>query len=393
MENQGLQVRCPKENVFLIDWFTVTLHDTYVDEVQRILGLNHVIWTTKTSFINGYPMDTSFSNIHIRWGADNPLFYSDGYDKSGTFRTADQKARVDMGISLDMSGQGCRSFEEFSSVSWFDFFTELYRLGRISVTRMDLAYDDHEGLLNIWRMKLDVEDRNYLSKAKKSRIIWSDDQEKDIRGLTIQIGSQTSDVLIRIYDKAAERGFTDRHWVRVELQLRKERASEALRLLFRREDVGRVVSGILRNYLLFVTPVSTDTNKSRWPVAEYWQRVLEGMEKLRVWIAPGEPYNFSKSEEHMIFQYGQWLVAYAQIHNGRIDGLLDQAQRRNLELKPKYQAAVQQELLRSKQIKERKDQLAEDLGFNLDSAEWWQDYQSNFVDLLVDHVDDPDFPF
>ena len=112
MENSCLPVlKTPNENVFLIDWLTVVFHGCYVDEVQRILGLeSHKIpWETKSSFINGYPQDTFFDHIHIRWGADDPSFYKDSFDK-----TAEQKARNDMGICLDMSGQGCRAFEEFS---------------------------------------------------------------------------------------------------------------------------------------------------------------------------------------------------------------------------------------------------------------------------------------
>ena len=89
MENSCLPVlKTPNENVFLIDWLTVVFHGCYVDEVQRILGLeSHKIpWETKSSFINGYPQDTFFDHIHIRWGADDPSFYKDSFDK-----TAEQK--------------------------------------------------------------------------------------------------------------------------------------------------------------------------------------------------------------------------------------------------------------------------------------------------------------
>ena len=53
-------------------------------------------------------------------------------------------------------------------------------------------------------------------------------------GISGQIGSPKSKILVRIYDKAAERGFTDgRHWVRVELQLRDKRAGEFLKIPMR----------------------------------------------------------------------------------------------------------------------------------------------------------------
>ena len=389
MENHLLPIVRNLENVFLIDWLTVTFHGCQVDEVQSILGLTNVDFTSSSSFINGYPMDTSFSNIHIRWGADDPRFYRDSYDKNGNFHSAASKARPDMGICLDMSGQGCRSFEEFSEFSWFELLERIFRYGgKFSVTRLDLAYDDHSGLLNIWQMKRDIEDRNYISKSKKSLIIWSDDQEKDIQGLTLQIGSKSSPVLIRIYDKAAERGYgKERHWIRVELQLRDDRAHEALKLLFQRESVGIVASGIIRNYCCFVTPTS-DTNRSRWPIAEYWQRVLEGMEKLRVWVAPGEEYNFSKTENHMVHQYGQILQAYQMIH-GEIHSLLDRSRSAHPVLKPKYSSVVEAELLKQKISRDQVQAQMKEWGF-ADRDDFFRYTQANFAELLQE---DPNLPW
>lgn len=314
MENHDLPIVRNLENVFLIDWFEVTLHGCHVDEVQRILGLTHVEWETVHSFQNGYPVITRFGHISIRWGADDERFYTDSF-KDGIFRSAASKVRQDMGISLAMSGQGCREFEEFSGLSWFELLENIFRFGgRVHFTRLDLAYDDHSGLLDISHMRRDVEDRNYRGKAKKATVIWSDDQMNDIQGTTLQIGSKSSPVLIRIYDKAAERGYgRERHWIRVELQLRDDRAHEAAKLLFQRESIGIVASGIIRNYCCFVVPTA-DSNKSRWPVAEYWLRVLEGMEKIRVWCSPGTEYNLMKMKNHLVYQYGQSLIAIPGWH-------------------------------------------------------------------------------
>lgn len=389
LENCNLPIVRNLENVFLIDWLTVVFHGVHVDDVQSLLGLPSVDWQTKSSFINGYPMDTFFSNIHIRWGADDPAFYKDTYDKNGGFHSASSKVRSDMGICLDMSGQACRSFEEFSDISWYDLIDRIFKFGgRVNVTRLDLAYDDHSGLLNIYRLRRDVEDRNYISKSKKSMIIWSDDQSTDVIGHTLQIGSKSSPVLIRIYDKAAERGYgSERHWIRVELQLRNDRSMEALKHLWVQESVGVVASGIIRNYCSFVTP-SFDSNRSRWPVAEYWLRVLEGMEKIRVWVSPGEPYNFSKSENHLVHQYGQMLQAYVMIH-GNISSLVDRARSAHPDLKPKYRSAVEAERLRVKIACDQAAAQMKEWGF--DTADDWRIYaQTNFSQLFSD---DPNFPW
>ena len=378
MENPNLPIVRNLDNCFLIDWLTVTFHGLQTWDVKQILDLKTVPWQVKHSFINGYPLDLCFGHIHIRHGADNPAYYSDP-----------KKARTDMGICLDMSGQGCREFESWSNKSWIEFITDIFRCGgvqgaRMSVTRLDLAYDDHSMLLNIWRMRRDVEDRNYLSKSKMSRIIWSDDQETDIHGLTLEIGSKKSPVLIRIYDKAAERGYKYRHWIRVELQLREARSHEALKQLYQRESIGMVASGILRNYCTFVTPTA-DSNRARWPIADYWQRVLEGFEKIRIWRAPGEEYNFSKTENHLIEQYGQVIQAFYKIH-GSLDSLLSRSCQVHEHLNPKYLAAVEKEMLRRQFRQNEIESFRKSCGF---AAPELLD-QIQFAELLLP---DPDCPW
>lgn len=380
MENSYLPIVRQLQNVFLIDWLTIVFHGVTAEDVQGLLSLKGVPWTLSPSFINGYPLDLSFDHIHIRHGADRPEFYDDP-----------SKARSDMGICLDMSGLGCREFESWSCKTWNDLITDVFRCmgvpgARMSVTRLDLAYDDHAGLLNIWQMKRDIEDRNYISKSKKSMIIWSDDQESDIHGLTLEVGSKKSPVLIRIYDKAAERGYRhERHWIRVELQLRQDRALEAFKLLFQRESIGMVASGIIRNYCMFVTPTA-DSNRARWPIAEYWQRVLDGMEKLRVWYSPGEEYNFSKTENHLIHQYGQIIQVLDQIYPEGLDPLLARSREAHPVLKPKYQAVIDKERayrqLRDDEIR----QLRRQYGFS-GPDEFGSYIQTEFAELLAP---DPD---
>ena len=182
------------------------------------------------------------------------------------------------------------------------------------MTRLDLAFDDHSDYLDIYRIKFDIEDRNYVSRATHVDYTWSDDQKLDIQGLSIGIGSKKSKVYVRIYDKAAERGYKDRHWVRCELQLRDDRALVAMAQILDTGHVGRTVAGILRNYITFRVP-SSDSNKCRWPVAYYWLRVIGTMEKISLWIKPGEPYNIHKSEYWLKSQYGQLISTLSRIQD------------------------------------------------------------------------------
>lgn len=337
MENQSASTSLmAQSNLFLIDWLTVTFKSDTVISVIAMLGLDSACFVEKQSFKNGYPLDTFFSDIHIWSGADDPQYYKAGYNKKGRWVTAEEKARDDMGVCLNLSGKGCRAFEEHSKVGWIDLIKRIFQHNG-NITRLDLAYDDHMGVIDIYRFASDIRDRNYRSKSKKAKILWSDDQELDVQGLTVYVGKECSDVFIRVYDKAAERGFDhDRHWVRVELQLRDDRATEAMRRLFQKESIGVVAAGILRNYLTVCVPTE-DSNKSRWPVAYYWERVLGQMETIRLWAAPGEPYNFSKTEMHVVKQYSQFILAYTQIY-GNLHDLHEAARLHhgNKPLKPKY---------------------------------------------------------
>lgn len=328
MENQPVSSMSLAEitqPVFLIDWLTFTDHfHKSPQEVMSFLGLpeDKIPWVYDQRFRNGYPEHYFWNNITISFGADNERWYDDP-----------DKARMDMGISVNFSGQGCRAYETEGGdwlhlfkrfqgdIPWaavhespVDFCRIFKKERRFNVTRLDLAFDDHTDYLDIHRIRMDVEDRNYVSKATHVDINWSDDQKLDIQGLNIGIGSKKSKVYVRIYDKAAERGYTDRHWVRCELQLRDDRALVAMAQILDTGHVGRTVAGVLRNYITFRVP-SGDTNKCRWPIAYYWQRVIGTMEKISLWIKPGEPYNIHKSEYWLKSQYGQLIATLSYIQN------------------------------------------------------------------------------
>lgn len=337
-------------NIFLIDWLTVTCHGCTVDDIISLLGMSdkNIPWQDLEKYRNGYPRQRFWNGITISYGADDPDYVKDP-----------TKVRTDMGICLNLSGTGCRSFETYGHGNWFSllftFFTLNFkthhcikeRKGKkysYNITRLDLAFDDHSGILDIYRIKSDVESRYYTSKSKYSEITWSDDQNDDIQGLTVQVGSDKSDIKVRIYDKAAERSFKDRHWVRLEIQLRDVRATAAAADLIDHQNIGFTVSSILNQYLTFRVP-SEDSNKSRWPIADYWSKMLLTMESIRLWRSTGEEYNFSSTEHWLIKQYGQAIRVLDIISD---DGYLINRCRELYDiddLSPKYKAVIKNWIL------------------------------------------------
>ena len=326
-----------QNNLFLIDWLTFVAHGETVEYLKWLLGLDSpdIPWETEQKFRNGYPMQTYWNGITISYGADDERFYKDP-----------TKVRHDMGICVNLSGTGCRAYETYGNGDWNHLFSFLCRDTDIiarehlqfksyNITRLDIAYDDHIGILDMHQLEQDTRDRHYVSRAKYAECIWSDRQEEDIQGMTIQIGSDKSDIKIRIYDKAAERGFKDRHWIRTEIQIRKDRALEAVKHIQERGHLCDTASGILRNYLTYRIPTS-DTNSSRWPIAPYWERLLYNMEKVSLWVKPGEEYNFYNTEHWLCKQYGQAIVVLSQLEDS--DYLLDKCHKLYPleDLAPKY---------------------------------------------------------
>lgn len=356
-------------NVFLIDWLTFVTFVDDVDSVKRLLGLDDpsIPWTDEVKFRNGYPLQCYWGNITISHGADRSEFY-----KSDEHGSADSKVRTDMGICVNLSGQGCRNFETYGHGDWNKLFAAFFSGAKYNITRLDLAYDDHTGVLDIHKIEEDTRDRAYVTKAKYAEVVWSDNQNTDIQGMTVQIGSDKSRTLIRIYDKAAERGYKDMHWVRCEIQLRKENAAVACAKLFELRHIGKVASGILRNYVTYRVPTS-DSNKSRWPIAGYWDRLILDMERISLWITPGDEYNFSRTERWLVGQCGQALLTAMKMH--RLSWLLKQIEKLYPELLPKYQRAIEEY------------QMQRHLDRGLPDTEYIQD------NLFDDLPDDPGCPW
>ena len=371
-------------NVFLIDWLTFVTFVDNVDAVKAMLGLADpsIPWLEETKFRNGYPKQCYWNGITISFGADNADLYQDTF-KDGKLKTAEEKVRIDMGMCcVNLSGTGCRTFETYGHGDWNKLFAHFFCGAKYNITRLDLAYDDHIGILDIHKIEDDTRDRAYVTRAKYAEVVWSDNENTDIQGTTLQIGSDKSRTKIRIYDKAAERGFKDRHWVRCEIQLRKENAAVACGELWKLQHIGKVAAGILRNYVTYRVP-TTDSNKSRWPIAPYWDRLILDMERIRLWISPGEPYNFSKTAKWLTEQCGQAILC--AIKTNCWNQILYQIRDQNPELLPKYDR-VYKEYLRRQDFEDGYEEIPDS---QLQSGDL-ESVQLSFAQLLDA---DPDFPF
>jgi len=114
--------------------------------------------------------------------------------------------RFDMGLHVDMPGQAC------AEVCGLHLVTELAEMDA-TFSRVDCTLDIHAGNLDIQSLNDELIQGTADTSARAYQLITSS------TGVTLYVGSPSSNKRLRVYDKAAERG-VDADWKRIELQAR-----------------------------------------------------------------------------------------------------------------------------------------------------------------------------
>lgn len=300
-------------NLLLLDWLTVSTKIWSENDIIQLLRLEDCTWEHLDAYRYGYSHRCSFSGITILSGGHND----------------------DMGICLEMSGQGCRAFETYSSLSWIELLRILKDpYNEFNITHIDLAFDDHTGILDMGELLDDTDAHRYRSRSRWWKV------EYGSCGTTIYHGSPQSNIRVRIYDKAAERGLLDgTHWIRVELVLRDTNASGAVDAILEHEMLGPVFSGILSNYLVYCDP-SSDSNRSRWDPTEYWQQLLQGASAIHIAADPGLEYNIFRLQSYLRDQCGGAIYTWSQLYG--LDSLEELIKSRTSPLNPKHKMLLNQ---------------------------------------------------
>lgn len=260
------------ENLIIYDWVSITskVHD--VLSIKQLLGMESAPWLPGNGS-HGFPFAEYYDCIKIHFGRD------DGF------------------VWLEMSGQGCRAFESYGNGNYEALFQlVLENPGDMKITRLDVAYDDKMGIICMDKLCSDTRNSNFVSRFNDWEI------REGSKGSSVCHGSMKSEIYLRIYDKAMERGFTDgRHWVRVELQLRRDRA---LQFIQEAGDIGSRFCGVLVNYVRYVEPDGLDQNKWRWPMLDYWAELCESAVRISLYIKPGTEYNLFNLTNFVFKQAG-----------------------------------------------------------------------------------------
>jgi len=278
------------KNRIIYDWVTFTSKIDSPQSIIDMLGLSDCTFMELDHGFNGYPHCLYFGGISVCYGG-----------------------REDMGVCCNMSGKGCRAFETYGNGDYSSLFTHIISnysedsdKRQCNLTRLDVAYDDFDGLLDMQQIytatvaggyKEEIIEDDKGRPCKRYKLYQGDfvsrfnnyDVTISSEGMTCGYGSLKSDTYIRIYDKLSEQRVSDMdHWVRCEIQLRR---GNAIGFAMLTGNIGHNYFGVLNNYLRFVEPSATDSNKRRSDTAAWWAKFLESTDKLHIYQKPGMDYD------------------------------------------------------------------------------------------------------
>ena len=114
-------------------------------------------------------------------------------------------ADEEKGVLLELKGRGCRQFESYllaQQRSWYDFFIDALADGGV-MKRIDLAINDHTGILDIPELAEKCRKREYIGKSRSYKFYLSGElikhreDDREYMGRTLYLGSLKSDVYKR----------------------------------------------------------------------------------------------------------------------------------------------------------------------------------------------------
>lgn len=242
----------------IIDWLQFTLlKDDGLEIVFRILKLNPADFEKLDKGGLGYKDQLINNNIR--------LYYN---------------GSVGMGVCTSISGKGCR-YMESQGISLWSLLFRLERSDKINITRLDLALDTDIKLID--KIRKSIDNKKYISKSRSISYICKSGKDST-RTETIYIGSRSSDLMIRIYDKAIEQDLEGLDWERWEIVLKKEKIIEAIPLL--KKGISQTFRNILYTYFRPLKKI--ESNKSRSKVESWYMKFLGQVEKVSLYRDPAQ---------------------------------------------------------------------------------------------------------
>lgn len=228
----------------------------------------------------------------------------------------------DMGFMVELSGQGCRFIEDnfkkkYHTVlfDWKMFALRLRSLVdndvELNINRIDFAYDDFAGVLDMSVIENAAIKREYVSlfrtlphkEETHKALEWSQikDLSEDSAGHTIYFGSKRSNTFCKFYDKLEEQKvkFANnkeklnalseiKHWVRFEFTFKRKQANSVVASMceLSEREFAFYLSEVINGYIRFID--RDDSNATRCTVKKWWSDFI-GCASRSSLTCPGIP--------------------------------------------------------------------------------------------------------
>jgi phage replication initiation protein len=298
-----------KNDGYIIDWLAITIKpDVNVVNCQEpTLGFVY-------SFLDLESAD--FADI----GGGNR--YAERYTCNNiTVSVAPEKRFDDMGIHICFTSKGLRYYEqlqrdgEFISCLdfWREFFTRLRRLNAqgyaINVSRIDIAKDDYDGVLNMAVIERCARRGEFVSRFRTAHKVLSIEGLTDSdRGHTITFGSRQSNTFLRFYDKKQEQLSKCQddeykrelesleHWNRMEFEFKDTNAIKVVNLICDSKSFGDSFAEIVNGYIRFID--LDKENKSTCKMQKWWGEFVGTLTKARLTVSQYISYSAKKTKKY-----------------------------------------------------------------------------------------------
>lgn len=246
------------EPAFSIDWLRVSFpYNTTLDKmVPKVDGM-------------------------IYQGEITPLKnYNEGHDYKGC-RIDRNTNNPDQGHLLTMTGEHLRQLRPYRVLD-IDILRSVLNIANAKITRLDLAVDFIDPKANPWEIVNRFKSGEIRTRARQYSVVYGAN-EKGCTGLTVYLGSRSSQMFLRAYDKGREQG-ANFPWTRLELELKADTA-RAVGDAILSHGLIAVTKNTVRRFVSGVDWIDEMTAGARGRLVQQVQRKLTDHEKWIVEVA------------------------------------------------------------------------------------------------------------
>ena len=274
-------------------------------------------------------------------------------------------ADEEKGVLLELKGRGCRQFESYllaQQRSWYDFLMDALVDGGM-MKRIDLAINDHTGILDIPELAEKCRKREYIGKSRSYKFYQSGElikhreDDREYMGRTLYLGSLKSDVYFCIYEKDYEQyvklgtPLEEGDIIsRFEIRLRNERAYYAVRDLLTYYDAEQTAFSIINQYVRYVDE-EPDKRKNDWRLNDHWAWFIgDNRQSLKLTTKP-EPYTLDRTLRWVQRQVAPTLKMLKKIDKGNGTDYMETIEQQ-AKLTEKHEMIIKQQTTTAKDLVE-----------------------------------------